>query len=74
VKKDGKYLLNIKLPFITQKDIDLGKAGDELVIRIGGFKRYVPLPRRVAASSPEGAKIEGQTLIISFGGQNEEGN
>ncbi len=71
-KKDGKYLLNIKLPFVTKQDIDLGKVGDELVVRIGSFKRHVPLPRRVATNSLTGAKIEGQTLIISFGGRNEE--
>jgi arsenite-transporting ATPase len=73
VKKDGRYLLNIKLPFITKQDIDLGQsAADELIVRIGSFKRHIPLPRRIVSSKPVEAKIEGQTLIISFGGQNEE--
>jgi len=74
VKKDGNYLLNIKLPFVTKQDIDLGKIADELIVRIGAFKRHIPLPRRVATTNPSGARIEGQTLVISFGGQNEEGN
>lgn len=74
VKKDGNYLLSIKLPFVTKHDIDLGKVADELIVRIGSFKRHIPLPRRVSANNPLGARIEGQTLVISFGGQNEEGN
>ncbi len=72
LKKDGTYLLHIRLPFISKEDIDLGRAGDELVVRIGSFKRHVPLPRRIATTDPSGAKIEGKNLIISFGGQNEE--
>jgi len=70
-KKDGRYHLIIKLPFISKKDIELGKAGDELIVRIGSFKRYVPLPRNVAAASPESARIDEQRLIISFGGKDE---
>lgn len=67
-KKDGNYVLNIKLPFVTKEDIDLGKTADELIVRIGAFKRHILLPRRIATTYPSGARIEGHTLIISFGG------
>lgn len=71
-KEDGYYRLKIKLPFVTREDVSLGKVADELIVSVGGIKRHVPLPRRVATSDPSGAKIEGQTLTIYFGGQHEE--
>jgi arsenite-transporting ATPase len=72
-KEDGKYLLRIRLPFVNRQDIELGESGDELIVRVGNFKRHVPLPKSIAGIKPEGAKIEGQTLLISFGGQYEKG-
>ena len=67
-KKDGKYRLVMKLPFIMKEDIDLNKFGDELIVRVGSFKRHVLLPRQVAASTSIKAKLEGQRLSIYFKG------
>ena len=66
VKTDGKYRLKIKLPFIKKKDVNLNRVSDELIIRVGGFKRHVLLPRQVAASTSVSAKLDGADLSVEF--------
>ena len=65
-KEDGVYKLRVKLPFLSKEDVDLAKAGDELVIRIGGFKRHVVLPRSMVGREPNGAKLDGDVLTVTF--------
>ena len=66
-EKDG-YLLRLKLPFALKKDIELNKRYDELVIRIGGFKRHILLPRQVAPLNSVKAKLEDEYLNVIFQG------
>jgi len=65
-KVNGKYQLKMKLPFIEKQDVALHKIADELIVRIGGFKRHVMLPRQVAALDSLKATLEGQYLWIYF--------
>ena len=68
VKENGNYHLKLKLPFLMKKDVELNKFFDELVIRIGGFKRHILLPRQVASKEQVNAKLDGQVLDICFKG------
>lgn len=65
-KQNGVYTLSIRLPFIGSQDVSLGKSGDELVIRVGSFKRHVLLPRNMMGLEPHGAKFEGDCLTVRF--------
>jgi len=65
-KVNGKYQLKMKLPFIEKRDVALHKIEDELIVRIGGFKRRVMLPRQVAALDSLKATLEGPYLWIHF--------
>jgi arsenite-transporting ATPase len=67
-KKDGAYVLSIHAPFLKSGEIDLVKSNDELVVRVGSFKRFVALPRRMAALEPSAATLEGGHVRIVFGG------
>ena len=67
-KENGKYNLKLKLPFVSKKDVELSKLYEELVIRIGGFKRHILLPRQVASFNSVTAKMEGEYLNIVFEG------
>ena len=75
-KQGGGYVLRIHAPFLHSGEIDLMKDGDELVLRVGSFKRYVSLPRRVAALEPSAATLEEGDLQVVFGGpaHGQEGN
>ena len=68
-KNDGAYELKMKLPFASRENVELNKVSDELIIRVGGFKRHLLLPRQVAASPSMKARLEGQNLSIFFKGE-----
>lgn len=68
-KIDGSYRLKLKLPFIMKKNVELNKYVDELIVRIGGFKRHIMLPRQVASLEPVKAKLKNQYLHIYFEGE-----
>lgn len=65
-EEDGAYSLRIKLPFVRKDNVDLFKHEDDLVIRIGAFKRHVFLPRALTNLTPAGASLEDDTLTIRF--------
>ena len=69
-KIKDKYKLSIVLPFVDKKDIDLSKSGDELIVRIGSFKRFIPLPRYCKNMSVSNAKLKDKELTIFFNGGN----
>ncbi len=68
IKENNGYHLKLKLPFVLKKDIELNKRYDELVIRIGGFKRHILLPRQVAPLQSVKAKLEEEYLNVFFKG------
>jgi arsenite-transporting ATPase len=68
-RKVGKdYFLDIKIPFLTKEEVELSKRNEELIVRVGGFKRQVLLPRGIASRDPSGAKVEQDKVVIKFGG------
>ena len=68
IKEDGGYRLRLKLPFVSKKDVELNKLYEELVIRIGGFKRHILLPRQVSSMESVSAKMDGEYLNVVFKG------
>jgi len=48
--------------------VELSKVYEELVIRIGGFKRHILLPRQIASLNSVTAKMEGEYLNVVFKG------
>jgi arsenite-transporting ATPase len=69
-KKAGEYILRMTLPFVCKDSVEINKISDELIIRIGSFKRHMLLPKQVAASKSARAKLEGQDLYVYFQGEN----
>ena len=67
-KGNGNYHLKLRLPFISKKDVELNKLYEELVVRIGGYKRHILLPRQVASLNSVTAKMEGEYLNVIFEG------
>ena len=65
-KVGDDYFLDVKIPFLTKKEVELSKRNEELIIRIGGFKRHVLLPRKMAAREPSGAKVERDKVVIKL--------
>jgi arsenite-transporting ATPase len=68
-KEDGVYCLKLKLPFAGKDQVELNKVSDELIVRIGSFKKHLLLPRHVAASKSVKARMEGEYLNVCFEGE-----
>ncbi|SMC16704.1 arsenite-transporting ATPase [Desulfacinum hydrothermale DSM 13146] len=66
--EDGRPRVHIHFPFVSRHEIQLTKVGDELIIRMGAFKKKLVLPRAFARLEPEKARLEEDTLTITFGG------
>jgi arsenite-transporting ATPase len=71
-KVNGKYELHLKLPFVSSDDINLHKKLDELIIRVGGVKRHVSLPQRIAHCEPLSARVQDGELVVVLGRNNAE--
>lgn len=69
LKTGDEYVLQFDLPFVQKSEIDLVRQNDNLVIRIGTFKRHVQLPRAVVRRNVVGAQMTGIELKVRFGAE-----
>jgi arsenite-transporting ATPase len=67
IEKQGEeYLLYLPLPFATKEELSLHQVGDELLIRVGGQKRNLILPRALVGLRPSRARLENGVLRVHF--------
>jgi arsenite-transporting ATPase len=71
VRKDGEYVLELDLPFVTKDQVELVQRDSELFVRVGPYKREISLPRVLARRRSRGARFEGSTLRILFSAKEE---
>jgi arsenite/tail-anchored protein-transporting ATPase len=72
-KVGTNYELRLRLPFVTNEDVNLSKKLDELVIRVGSIKRHVALPQRIAHCEPLGARLKDGELVVLLGQTGQTG-
>ena len=65
-KEGDTYVLSIPLPLATKPEIEMLRAGDELVVRIGTQRRNIVLPRTLVALETREAKFEDGVLRVRF--------
>lgn len=65
-KRNGNYALTIRLPFAEKKEIDVDRIGNDLIIKLGNFKRHVPLPQSLVHHTVSGARLDEGQLIVNF--------
>ena len=66
VRGDDRVLA-LRLPFVDRDDLELGRHGDELLVRVGPYRRPVALPDSLLRREVLSAHIEGDWLEITFG-------
>ena len=66
IREDKKHLLTVKLPFVTKEALSLIENGDELTVQAGAYRRNIILPKFLAGMSVAEARMEGDTLRITF--------
>lgn len=72
LKENGHNLVRLHLPFASKEEVELTKIGDELIIKMGNFKKSIVLPRVYAVLEPQRARLEEEYLWIDFGGSHEQ--
>ncbi len=72
-KEDEHYILTLPLPFIEKGDISLMQSGDELIIRVGSFKRNIILPHTLVGFTATEARFDESKLRIQFHQRHEKG-
>ncbi len=63
---DGRYLLELDLPFTSKEEVRLTRFGDELVLQVGSWRRNLILPRVLLDIPTAGAGFIDHTLRIEF--------
>lgn len=63
---ESGYLLKVRLPFVDKKEIDLFQTNTDVVLKIGNFKRNIPLPNVLRTYMIASAKYEQDCLHIQF--------
>jgi arsenite/tail-anchored protein-transporting ATPase len=65
-KERGGYALRLDLPFAERADLDIMRKGDELLVKVGQYKRNVLLPQALRALEVADANLRGGTLVVRF--------
>jgi arsenite-transporting ATPase len=65
-KRGGRHVLSLHLPFAERDELELGRRGSELLIRVGPYRRALVLPDTLHRRTVAGAKLKGDRLEVSF--------
>ncbi len=65
-QENDQFVMELALPFVNKGEMALSQQGEELTLRIGGYKRNICLPRKLAGCEVVGAKLEDGVLAIKF--------
>jgi arsenite/tail-anchored protein-transporting ATPase len=62
----GDMVLELRLPFTERDDLELGRVGDELLVRVGPYRRAVVLPDALRRRAVGGAELRDGRLRVAF--------
>lgn len=63
---ENGYVLKLYLPHVERNQIDVRLSGSDVIVKIGNYKRNIPMPNALRTMSVTAAKFEDQTLNITF--------
>jgi arsenite-transporting ATPase len=58
--------LVVAMPFVASTELDLHREDDCLIVRVGSFKRHLPLPRALQRVAIRDARIHDGQLVVEF--------
>ena len=68
VKQSDIRVLRIDLPFVDRDELEVGRRGDELLVRVGPYRRAVVLPDALRRRPVVAAALVDSVLEVRFGG------
>jgi arsenite-transporting ATPase len=61
-----EYVMSVALPYADQREIDLARSGDELVLTVTGNRRLITLPSALRRCVVDGAALRDGRLRVRF--------
>lgn len=65
-REDDGWVLDLALPFVDKRDVDLLRRGDELYIKVGTHTRSIMLPAALTRCDVGGARMADGRLTVRF--------
>lgn len=65
-RTQGRTTLTLELPFTDRNDLELGRRGDELLVKVGPYRRAVTLPDSLRHRAVVDAALAEGKLQVSF--------
>ncbi len=65
-KTDKGYRLDVFIPLAEKSDFDLFESGTDIIVKIGNFKRNIPIPNTLRRYQMTSAKLNEGILSIYF--------
>ncbi len=67
-RQGSSYVLTIALPFADRDDVELSRRDDELLVRVGPYRRAIVLPDSLKRRRVADAKLRAGRLTVVFRG------
>ena len=72
-RRAGRTTLALDLPFADRDDIELGRRGDELLVKVGPHRRAITLPDSLRTRPVADASLRQGRLRVIFEGSTDDG-
>jgi arsenite-transporting ATPase len=67
-RRADTHILRLRLPFADRDDLELGRRDEELLVRVGPYRRAMVLPDSLRRRTVAGATMVGEWLEVTFNG------
>jgi arsenite/tail-anchored protein-transporting ATPase len=71
-RRAGRTTLSLELPFADRDDLELGRRGDELLVRVGPYRRAITLPDSLRSREVVDASLKRGRLRVTFEGSADD--
>ena len=71
-RRGGRTTLALDLPFADRDDLELGRRGDELLVRVGPYRRAITLPDSLRNRTVVDASLKQGRLKVIFEGSADD--
>jgi len=72
-RRAGRTSLSLELPFADRDDLELGRRGEELLVRVGPYRRAITLPDSLRTRAIVDATLRQGRLRVTFEGSRDDG-
>jgi arsenite-transporting ATPase len=72
-RRDGRTTLSLELPFTARDALELGRRGDELLVKVGPYRRAISLPDSLRGRRVADARLTQGRLLVIFEGSADDG-